>query len=124
MIIDAFAVCCTTLNITMSDGKAKEIYNQRSGIYTMYTGFVNTERFWVSSTLEYAIWYMSDDVNFWGSGKVAYLGTTYRNLYLPIQDPSLDCPYSLASNWKYWVDDSYVEDINSTISVECIDFDW
>ena len=104
-------------------GQVEEELGYLSGIYTMYSGFVNSERFWVSSTLEYAIWYMIDDVNFWSVHSATYLGSAYTKMYLPIQDPSLECPYSLGSNWKYSMD-GYVEDVNKTISVKCMDFDW
>ena len=123
ILILLFADCCTTLNVTISSGKAEELYGDWSGIYTMYTGFANAERFWVSSTKENAIWFATGDVKFWAIHYTSNLGTAFAKMYLPIQDPSLECPHSLGSNWKY-SNNGYFEDVNKTISVECVDFDW
>ena len=67
-----------------------------SGIYHMQAGFSNGQRYWKSSD-ENAIWY---EGGYWNIGYSEDLGTSTVDLYVPIKDPSKECPHdSLESNW-------------------------
>ena len=83
----------------------------------MQPGFSNGQRYWISSEGN-AIWY-SKDVD-WSIGPSKHIGTTRASLYVPIKDPSKECPHDdLKSNWMYWGDD-IVEDMSNSVRLHCI----
>ena len=88
-----------------------------TGTYHMQPGLSNGQRYWISSEGN-AIWY-STDVD-WSIGYSEDLGTTTVALYVPIKDPSKECPNDdLQSNWVYNDEIVWIEDVNNSVSVEC-----
>ena len=105
------------INITLS-GDALQYQGAKSGIYHMQHGFSNGQRYWISSEGN-AIWY-SSYVN-WNIGYSNNLETTTAALYVPIKDPSKECPHDdLKSNWVYDDGIDWIEDVNNSVSVECL----
>ena len=85
----------------------------------MQSGFSNGQRYWISSEGN-AIWY-SSDVG-WKMGPSKHIGTITTSLYLPIKDPSKECPHSnLQSNWWYGTrDDIFLEDVSNSVRIHCL----
>ena len=84
----------------------------------MQPGFSNGQRYWMSSEGN-AIWY-SSDVD-WSIGASEDFGTTTASLYVPIKDPSKECPHdNLQSNWRYYDGINWIEDVNNSVLVQCV----
>ena len=105
------------IKITLS-GDANKHKGSKSGIYYMQPGFSNGQRYWISSEGN-AIWYSTDAD--WSIGYSKSLGTTTAALYVPIKDPSKECPHdNLKSNWRYGTGKGFVEDVNNSVMVQCV----
>ena len=90
-----------------------------SGIYYMQSGFSNGQRYWISSE-ENAIW-VGDTGNQWKIGTSKRLGSTSARLYVPIKDPSEECPHdSLESNWWYDTGNGFVKDVYHSVRIHCV----
>ena len=80
----------------------------------MQPGFSNGQRYWMSSEGN-AIW-IRHTGDSWYIGHSDNLGTTTVALYVPIKDPSKECPHdNLQSNW--W----YVDVTNMIFQVDALD---
>ena len=100
-------------------GAANKYEGFMAGIFYMQSGYSSGQSYWVSSK-ENAIWYST--AGFWFIGPSNYLGTTTVDLYVPIKDPSKECPHdSLESNWKYgtW-GNGFVEDVSNFVRINCL----
>ena len=85
----------------------------------MQPGFSNGQRYWISSDGN-AIW-MRHTGNQWIIGKSEYLGTTTVALFVPIKDPSKECPHdNLQSNWRYGIGNEFVEDVSNSVRIHCL----
>ena len=112
------SACCTAINVTLFRDAFK-YKGSAAGIYYMQPGFSNGQRYWMSSEGN-AIWY-STYVD-WSIGDSKYLGTTSASLYVPIKDPSEECPHdNLQSNWKYGTGgNGFVEDVSNSVRIHCL----
>ena len=106
------------IKITLS-GDANKHKGSKSGIYYMQSGFSNGQRYWISPEGN-AIWYLT--IGIWVIGHSEDLGTTTVSLYVPIKDPSKECPHdSLESNWKYGTEGNVVvEDVSNSVRIHCL----
>ena len=93
----------------------------QSGIYYMQPGFSNGQRYWMSSEGN-AIWHLNITIGTWVIGPSKNLGTTSASLYVPIKDPSEECPHdNLQSNWKYGTGgNGFVEDVSNSVRIHCL----
>ena len=83
----------------------------------MQPGFSNGQRYWTSQEGN-AIWYNN---GYWDIGFAKDLGTSTVSLYVPIKDPSKECPPDdLQSIWVYGNGIDWIEDVNNFVSVECL----
>ena len=111
------SACCTKIDVTLF-GDAFKYEGSMSGIYHMHAGFSNGQRYWMSSEGN-AIWYTN--IGDWSIGYSIDLGTTIVSLYVPIKDPSRECPHDdLRSNWWYAKGNKFVEDVNNSVFVQCV----
>ena len=87
----------------------------------MQSGFSNGQRYWMSSEGN-AIWYSTDRVWFWSIGPSKNIGTIFASLYVPIKDPSKECPHdNLQSNWRYDPGgDGWAEDVSNSVRIHCL----
>ena len=84
----------------------------------MQPGFTNGQRYWTSFDGN-AIWY-SSDVD-WNIGHAKDLGTSAVSLFVPIKDPSIECPHDkLTSNWRYTTGSLWYEDKTNSVVAKCI----
>ena len=84
----------------------------------MQSGFSNGQRYWISSEGN-AIWNTPFDD--WSIGYSEYLGTITADLYVPIKDPSKECPHdNLQSNWKYDTGNEFLEDVSNSVRISCL----
>ena len=105
------------ISITLS-GDANKHKGSKSGIYYMQSGFSNGQRYWISPEGN-AIWY-STDVD-WSIADSENLGTTSASLYVPIKDPSKECPHDdLKSNWWYYTGNEFLEDVSNSVRIHCV----
>ena len=93
--------------------------NSKTKICYMQSGFSNGQRYWMSSEGN-AIW-IRHTGNQWKIGSSKYLGTTTASLYVPIKDPSAECPHdSLESNWRYGTGSGFLEDVSNSVRIHCL----
>ena len=115
LMVGYISACCTIINVRLS-GEAFKYRGSMSGIYHMQSGFLN-ESSWLSPEGN-AIWYTKFG---WMFGPSKDLGATYSSLYLPIKDPSKECPHDdLQSNWWYAKGNEWIEDIDNSVLVQCV----
>ena len=85
----------------------------------MQPRFSNGQRYWMSSEGN-AIWIRYTG-NKWYIGRSKYLGTTTASLYVPIKDPSKECPHdSLESKWRYGTGNGFHEDVSDFVRIHCL----
>ena len=109
--------CCSDFEIKLY-GNALKYKREKAGIYRMQPGFTNGQRYWTSFDGN-AIWY-SSDVD-WNIGHAKDLGTSAVSLFVPIKDPSIECPHdNLTSNWRYTTGSQWYEDKTSSVVAKCI----
>ena len=85
----------------------------------MQPGFSNGQRYWMSSEGN-AIWIKHTGKE-WMIGGSEDLGTTTASLYVPIKDPSKDCPHdNLQSHWRYYTGNEFLEDISNSVRIHCL----
>ena len=114
---DYISACCTMINVALS-GDALKYQGLMNGVYHLQSGFSNGQHYWISSEGN-AIWYSTDAD--WSIGYSKSLGTTTAALYVPIKDPSKECPHdNLKSNWRYGTGKGFVEDVNNSVMVQCV----
>ena len=101
-------------------GDAFKYKGSRNGVYYMQPRFSNGQRYWMSSEGN-AIWIRYTG-NKWYIGRSKYLGTTTASLYVPIKDPSKECPHdSLESNWRYGTGgNGFREDVSNSVRIHCL----
>ena len=105
------------INVTLS-GDANKYKGSKAGIYYMQPGFSDEQRYWMSPEGN-AIWYSTDGD--WNIGPSKNLGTTTVSLYVPIKDPSKECPHdSLQSNWRYYTGNEFLEDVSNSVRIHCV----
>ena len=110
--------CCPRIKVMLT-GNALKHEGVMSGTYLMQTGFVNDQRYWMSSEGN-AIW-IRHTGDQWKIGYSEDLGTTTAQLYVPIKDYSKECPHeNLQSNWHYWTGKNYVEDVSNFVNIDCL----
>ena len=110
--------CCPTININIA-GDAMKYKGSMSGIYYMQPGFSNGQRYWISPEAN-AIW-IRHTGNQWKIGPMEYLGKSTASLYVPIKDPSKECPHdNMQSNWKYGTGKGFKEDVDNSVMVQCV----
>ena len=112
--------CCPTMNIKIA-GDAFKLGTAAAmnGIYQMQSGLSNGQRYWISSEGN-AIW-IRDTGNQWNIGTSKRLGSSSAGLYVPINDPSKECPHdNLQSNWRYVGGKGLVEDLSNSIRIHCV----
>ena len=84
----------------------------------MQSGFSNGQCHWMSPEGN-AIWFTKKYG--WHISSSGNLGTTGASLYVPIKDPSKECPHdNLKSNWRYGTGKGFVEDVNNSVMVQCV----
>ena len=112
------SACCTMINVALS-GDPNKYKGSSNGVYYMQSGSSNGQRFWMSPEGS-AIWY-STDVD-WSIGNSKKLGSTSASLYVPVEDPSEECPHdNLQSNWKYGTGgNGFVEDVSNSVRIHCL----
>ena len=106
------------IKITLS-GDAFKYTESKNGVYHMQPGFSNGQRYWMSSEGN-AIW-IRDTGDCWFIGYSEDLGTITADLYVPIKDPSKECPHdNLQSNWKYDTGNEFLEDVSNSVRISCL----
>ena len=114
--------CCTRINVSLS-GDANKYKGSMAGIYYMQSGFSNGQRYWMSPEGN-AIWNVNDETDaglVWAIAPSKDLGSIYFSLYLPIKDPSRECPSDdLLPKWQYYTENGAVEEVNNNVLVECL----
>ena len=109
------------INVKLS-GDAFKYKGSKNGVYYMQSGLSNGQRYWITSEGN-AIWYST--YADWSIGYSKSLGTTTAALYVPIKDPSKECPHdNLKSNWRYGTGKGFVEDVNNSVMVQCVPSSW
>ena len=100
-------------------GAANKYEGFMAGIFYMQSGYSSGQRYWISSKGN-AIWYSTAGV--WVIGPYNYLGTLTAFLYVPIKDPSKECPHdNLQSNWRYDPGgDGWAEDVSNSVRIHCL----
>ena len=112
------SACCTKINVTLF-GDAFKYRGSKNGVYYMQSGFSNGQRYWMSSEGN-AIW-IRDTGDCWFIGYSEDLGTITADLYVPIKDPSKECPHdNLQSNWRYDNGKGFVEDVSNSVRIHCL----
>ena len=101
-------------------GDALKYQGSLNGVYYMQSGFSNGQRYWMSSEGN-AIW-IKHTGNKWMIGKSKNLGTSTASLYVPIKDPSKECPHdNLKSNWIYGTGGGgWAEDASNSVRIHCL----
>ena len=102
-------------------GEAYDFSGSKSGFYMMQPDISNRQRYWMSPEGN-AIWYGGGN---WFIGDSEDLGTAITSprtsLFVPIKDPSKECPHNVQSNWKYGTNgNGFVEDVANSVSIECV----
>ena len=87
----------------------------------MQAGLINEQRYWMSPEGN-AIWFGTGSTagRCWFLGSSDDVGSEDVFIYVPINDPSKDCPHDLQSHWFYANENAFLEDFNNHIQVYCL----
>ena len=113
--------CCQALNITISNNDIKESHGFLEGSYT-FNGFISEMDYWVNSTGESALWYMSSgSYYFWLLGPISNIGTLTSNIIGVSTELEKNCPINDDGNiwnWNYWSSDNW--NPTNDLSIKCL----
>ena len=114
--------CCQALNVTISND-IKESHGFLEGSYT-FNGFVSEMDYWVLSTGEYALWYMSSGSDYyWLIGPISSIGTFSGGwMFAVSSELEMKCPINDGHstwNWYYWDYPNW--NPTNNVSIKCLD---